>query len=59
VSLLAKVAFQAASWMPGVATAEEVDIETLQQRLDEERTQSTGIYIGDVMFGACARKPAE
>jgi hypothetical protein len=45
--------------MPGVATAEEVDIETLQQRLDEERTQSTGIYIGDVMFGAWARKPAD
>lgn len=43
----------------GVATAEEVDIDTLQQRLDEERTQSAGIYIGDVMFGAWARKPAE
>lgn len=41
----------------GVATADEVDIETLQQRLDEERTQSEGIYIGDVMFGAWARKP--
>jgi SAM-dependent methyltransferase len=41
----------------GVATAEEVDIDTLQQRLDEERTQSEGIYIGDVMFGAWARKP--
>ncbi|MDG6399985.1 methyltransferase domain-containing protein [Pseudomonas quasicaspiana] len=40
-----------------VATAEEVDIETLQQRLDQERTQSEGIYIGDVMFGAWARKP--
>jgi hypothetical protein len=57
--LLAKVSFRAASWMPGVATAEEVDIETLQQRLDEERTQSAGIYIGDVMFGAWARKPAD
>ena len=42
----------------GVATAEDVDIETLQQRLDEERTQSAGIYIGDVMFGAWARKEA-
>ena len=41
----------------GVATADEVDIDTLQQRLDEERTQSEGIYIGDVMFGAWARKP--
>ncbi len=41
----------------GVATAEEIGIETLQQRLDEERKQSAGIYIGDVMFGAWARKP--
>jgi SAM-dependent methyltransferase len=41
----------------GVATADEIDIDTLQQRLDEERTQSEGIYIGDVMFGAWARKP--
>jgi len=41
----------------GVATADEVDIETLQQRLDQERTQSESIYIGDVMFGAWARKP--
>ncbi|MCF7554692.1 methyltransferase domain-containing protein [Pseudomonas petrae] len=41
----------------GVATADEVDIDTLQQRLDDERTQSDGIYIGDVMFGAWARKP--
>lgn len=42
----------------GVATAEEVDIDTLQHRLDEERLQSTGIYIGDVMFGAWARASA-
>jgi SAM-dependent methyltransferase len=42
----------------GVATPEEVDIDTLQQRLDEERTRSAGIYIGDVMFGAWARKQA-
>ena len=41
----------------GVATPEEVGIETLQQRLDEERMQSDGIYIGDVMFGAWASKP--
>ena len=42
----------------GVATADEIGIETLQQRLDDERHQSNGIYIGDVMFGAWARKPA-
>lgn len=41
----------------GVATADEVNIETLQQRLDQERTASDSIYIGDVMFGVWARKP--
>jgi SAM-dependent methyltransferase len=40
----------------GVATAEEIEIETLQQRLDAERAGSSGIYIGDVAFGAWARK---
>lgn len=39
----------------GVATADEVDIENLQSRLDEERAGSDGIYVGDVMFGAWAR----
>lgn len=41
----------------GVASAEEIDIDTLQQRLDDERRQSKSIYVGDVMFGAWARKP--
>lgn len=41
----------------GVATEAQVGIETLQQRLDEERMQSESIYIGDVAFGAWARKP--
>lgn len=40
----------------GVASAEEVDIETLQERLDKERSGSSGIYIGDVMFASWARK---
>lgn len=41
----------------GVATEDEVDIDTLDRRLDEERT-STGItYVGDMKFGAWARKP--
>lgn len=40
----------------GVASAEDVDIETLQPRLDEERSGSQGVYIGDVMFGSWARK---
>lgn len=43
----------------GVARSEEVGIETLQQRLDDERKQSIGIYVGDVMFGAWAHKPGE
>ena len=41
----------------GVATPEEIGIETLQQRLDDERNQSKSIYIGDVIFGAWACKP--
>jgi len=40
----------------GVASAEEVDIETLQARLDQERSVSSGVYVGDVMFGSWARK---
>lgn len=41
----------------GVATPEEIGIETLQQRLDDERHKSNSIYVGDVIFGAWARKP--
>ncbi|UWF47921.1 class I SAM-dependent methyltransferase [Pseudomonas sp. N3-W] len=40
----------------GVASVEDVDIETLQERLDQERSASSGVYIGDVMFGSWARK---
>ena len=40
----------------GVASTEEVEIETLQERLDQERSASSGIYVGDVMFGSWARK---
>lgn len=40
----------------GVASIEDVDIETLQERLDQERSASSGVYIGDVMFGSWARK---
>jgi SAM-dependent methyltransferase len=40
----------------GVATPEEISIETLQDRLDAERTASSAIYIGDMVFGVCARK---
>ncbi|MBP5954948.1 methyltransferase domain-containing protein [Pseudomonas anatoliensis] len=40
----------------GVASAEDVGIETLQERLDQERSDSRATYIGDVMFGSWARK---
>ncbi|MFI4974899.1 MAG: methyltransferase domain-containing protein [Caulobacterales bacterium] len=41
----------------GVATENEIDIDTLDRRLGEERTGTDAIYVGDVMFGAWARKP--
>ncbi|PDT80237.1 methyltransferase domain-containing protein [Sinorhizobium sp. BJ1] len=40
----------------GVATEDEIEIETLQHRLDEERLSTNTTYIGDMMFGAWARK---
>lgn len=40
-----------------VATADEVDIESLERRLDHERVASRVTYVGDTMFGAWARKP--
>ncbi|WP_422402509.1 class I SAM-dependent methyltransferase [Pseudomonas sp. GZD-209] len=40
----------------GVASARQVGIETLQSRLDAERQASTGIYIGDMLYGVVARK---
>ncbi|WP_411384327.1 class I SAM-dependent methyltransferase [Pseudomonas sp. L7] len=40
----------------GIATARQVGIETLQARLDAERMQSQGIYIGDMAFGVWANK---
>lgn len=40
----------------GVATARQVGIDTLHARLEAERLQSRGIYLGDMAFGICARK---
>ena len=40
----------------GVATEAEVEIDTLDVRLDAERMNTNATYIGDVMFGAWARK---
>jgi tRNA A22 N-methylase/ubiquinone/menaquinone biosynthesis C-methylase UbiE len=42
----------------GVATEAELDVTTLDQRLIEERTRARATYIGDLVFGAWARKPA-
>lgn len=41
----------------GVATAEEIDIETLERRLAEEHERAPAVFIGDMVFGAWARKP--
>ncbi len=42
----------------GVVTAADVDVDTLQARLDAERLVTNTTYIGDMMFGAWAHKPA-
>ncbi|MFV2053337.1 class I SAM-dependent methyltransferase [Aliiroseovarius sp. YM-037] len=39
----------------GVATAREIDVETLEQRLAEERRSSGATVIGEMVFGAIAR----
>lgn len=41
----------------GVATEAEIDIETLESRLLEEREKAKTTYIGELIFGAWARKP--
>lgn len=41
----------------GVVTEEEIGVETLDRRLDDERLRSNATYVGDMMFGAWARKP--
>lgn len=42
----------------GVATEADIEIDTLAQRLDEERVRTNLTYIGDMKFGAWARKPS-
>lgn len=42
----------------GVATEDEIEIDTLDQRLDEERLRTNLTYVGDMKFGAWARKPS-
>jgi SAM-dependent methyltransferase len=41
----------------GVVTAAEVGIDTLEQRLREERDRCPGTYLPEMVFGAWARKP--
>ena len=40
----------------GIATAAEVDIETLEHRLIEERQRADGVYIGQMVIGAWAQR---
>ena len=41
----------------GVATEEEVDIETLEERLQKEMDETQGVAIPLLVFGAWARRP--
>jgi hypothetical protein len=41
----------------GVASVAEIDVDTLDRRLAEERAQADATWIGDMVFGAWARKP--
>lgn len=42
----------------GIASEAEVDVDTLEQRLIAERVAANTAYIGQVVFGAWARRPA-
>jgi hypothetical protein len=41
----------------GVATEEEIDLDTLEQRLFDERAKANSIYVTDMVFTVWARKP--
>lgn len=41
----------------GVASAEEIALDTLEERLEAERRQAKGTCIWEMVFGAWARKP--
>jgi ubiquinone/menaquinone biosynthesis C-methylase UbiE len=43
----------------GVATPEEIDVDTLDQRLAAERRAANATYVGDMAFGAWARTAAQ
>lgn len=42
----------------GVATEAEMELDTLDARLDEERRRASATYVRELVFGAWARKPA-
>ncbi|MBK8942910.1 MAG: methyltransferase domain-containing protein [Polyangiaceae bacterium] len=42
----------------GVATEAEIDVETLDARLEAELRGSGATYVGDMVFGAWARRPS-
>ncbi len=42
----------------GVASEDDIDIDTLDRRLDAEQESTNATYVGDMMFGAWARKPS-
>jgi SAM-dependent methyltransferase len=50
------LAMQARIVQQGVATKDEIDIETLEERLAAERTEVGSIYVRSMSFGAWARK---
>jgi hypothetical protein len=56
--VIAKIALamQARIVQQGVATKDEIDIETLEERLAAERTEVGSIYVRSMSFGAWARK---
>jgi ubiquinone/menaquinone biosynthesis C-methylase UbiE len=41
----------------GVASAEEIDVETLETRLEDERRKANSVYVSDMPFGMWATKP--
>ncbi|HEY5956312.1 MAG TPA: class I SAM-dependent methyltransferase [Polyangiaceae bacterium] len=49
-------AMQARIVQQGVATEAEIDLETLEERLETERTEVGSIYVRSMSFGAWARK---
>jgi hypothetical protein len=41
----------------GIATEEEIAIDTLQSRLDAERVEAQGVFVSELVFGAWGHVP--